>query len=84
MTALRFRMIDQMKLRNFAPKTHQAYLGAVTGLAQFYHAAADRLDGSQIPKLLVHRIDQGLAPSSINVAICAFPLPLPGDARVDP
>ena len=72
MSALRSRMIDQMKLRNFSPKTHQAYLGAVTGLAQFYHAPPDRLDGSQIQSYLVHRIDQGLAPSSINVAICAF------------
>ena len=72
MTALRSRMIDQMKLRNFAPKTHQAYLGAVSGLAQFYHAPPDQLDSSQIQGYLVHRIDQGLASSSINVAICAF------------
>jgi len=72
MTALRSRMIDQMKLRNFAPKTHQAYLGAVKGLAEYYHAPPDRLDGSQIQSYLVHRIDEGLAPSSINVAICAI------------
>ena len=57
MSALRSRMIDQMKLRNFSLKTHQAYLGAVNGLAQFYHTPPDQLDGSQIQGYLVHRID---------------------------
>jgi len=65
-------MIDQMKLRNLRPKTHEAYLGAVYGLAKFYDKSPDQLDSAQVQAYLVHRIDEGLAWSSINVAVCGI------------
>ena len=33
MTALRQRMLEDLRLRGFAPKTQEAYLGAVRQLA---------------------------------------------------
>jgi len=72
MASLRSRMIDQMKLRNLRPRTHEAYLGAVSGLAKFYDKSPDQLDSAQVQAYLVHRIDQGLAWSSINVAVCGI------------
>ena len=35
MTPLRAKMIDEMKLRRFAPNTQEAYISAVEGLARF-------------------------------------------------
>jgi integrase/recombinase XerD len=72
MTALRARMIDQMKLRNFSPRSVESYVGVVGGLAKFYGRSPDRLDQAQIQTYLVHRIDEGLAWSSLNVAVCAI------------
>ena len=72
MTALRSRMIDQMKLRNFSPRTVESHVGVVQGLAKFYDRPPDRLDSAQIQTYLVHRIDEGLAWSSLNVAVCAI------------
>ena len=36
MGALRTKMIEEMKLRNFSPRTQQSYLGAMVGLVKHY------------------------------------------------
>ncbi|MCF6323982.1 MAG: phage integrase N-terminal SAM-like domain-containing protein [Gammaproteobacteria bacterium] len=43
MTQLRQRMIDEMVLRGFSPRTHQSYLAAVSQLSQYYHRSPDKL-----------------------------------------
>jgi len=48
MSELRNRMIDDMVLRRFSPRTQRSYVGAVKGLAAFYHAPPDQLDPQQI------------------------------------
>ena len=69
MTALRQKMIDQMTLRGFAPKTHEAYLHAVSGLASYYRTPPDRLTNAQIQAYLVYLLsERKLAWSSVNVA----------------
>jgi site-specific recombinase XerD len=72
MTALRSRLINQLKLRNYSTRTIESYVGVVGGLAKFYGTPPDRLDQERIQAYLVHRIDEGLAWSSINVAVCAI------------
>lgn len=72
MTALRSRLIDQLKLRNYSARTIESYVGVVGGLATFYATPPDRLDQAQIQAYLVHRIDEGLAWSTINVDVCAI------------
>ncbi len=47
-------------------------MGVVGGLAKFYDTPPDRLRQDQIQGYLVYRIDEGLAWSSINVAVCAI------------
>ncbi len=69
MTVLRKKMIREMALRNFAPKTHEAYLSSVEGLANHYNKKPDKICFDQIKDYLLHlKIDRGLAFSSINVA----------------
>jgi len=73
MTELRQRMIDEMTLRGFSPKTHEAYLGAVTGLACFYKQSPDKLSLEQVRQYLLHlERDRHLSWSSLNVAVSGF------------
>lgn len=48
MSELRQRMIEAMRQRGFAVRTHQAYLSAVTGLARYYHRSPDRLSAEEV------------------------------------
>ena len=54
MTALRQRMIDEMTLRGFSPRTHDAYLAAVRGLAGYYRCSPDRLCIDQVQAYVLH------------------------------
>lgn len=54
MTLLRQRMIDEMTLRGFSPRTHEAYIAAVVGLARFYKRAPDQLCIDQIQAYLLY------------------------------
>jgi site-specific recombinase XerD len=41
-------MIEAMRQRGFAVRTHKAYLGAVTDLARYYHRSPDRLSAEEV------------------------------------
>jgi len=62
-------MIEEMKLRNFSPRTQQSYLSAVVGLVKYYRQAPDQLSQDEIRAYLLHLKERGLSPSSRNVAI---------------
>ena len=49
MSELRTRMIRDMALRGFSPRTHESYVAAVVRLAKYYHRSPDQLtdDGVQ-------------------------------------
>src|SRR5438128_11983780 len=69
MGALRTKMIEEMKLRNFSARTQQSYLSAVVGLVKYYRRAPDQLTQDEIRAYLLHLKERGLSPSSRNVAI---------------
>jgi integrase/recombinase XerD len=69
MGALRTKMIEEMRLRNFSPRTQQSYLSAMVGLVKHYRRAPDRLTQDEIRSYLLHLEKRGLSPSSRNVAI---------------
>ena len=69
MGALRTKMIEEMKLRNFSPRTEQSYVSAMVGLVKHYRHPPDQLTQEQIRSYLLHLKERGLAPSSRNVAI---------------
>jgi len=67
-TLLKKQFNDHMILRGFSPKTKDAYIGAVAGLAKYYHFSPDKLNNDQIQAYLLYLInDRKLAWSSINV-----------------
>ena len=69
MGALREKMTEEMKLRNFSPRTQQSYLAAVIGLVKHYRRSPDQLTQDEIRAYLLHLEKRGLSPSSRNVAI---------------
>ena len=69
MGALRTKMIEEMKLRNFSARTQESYLRGVIGLVKHYHQSPDQLTQEQIRSYLLHLQERGLSPSSRNVAI---------------
>lgn len=72
MGALRTRMIEEMRLRNFSARTQESYLGAMKGLAKHYRRSPDQLAQEEIRTYLLHLEQRGLSPSSRNVAISAM------------
>jgi integrase/recombinase XerD len=52
MGALRDRMIEEMKLRNFSAATQKTYVYAVTRLAKYYGKAPDQLGKEDIRPFL--------------------------------
>ena len=59
-----------MKLRRFAPKTQDAYVGAVAGLAKYYNQSPDLLDKEKIQAYLLYLMEERrLAWSTCNVAV---------------
>ena len=48
MTPLRQKMIDLMTFRQFAPKTHQIYLRAVTSLSTYYHRSPEQISNQGV------------------------------------
>jgi integrase/recombinase XerD len=69
MGALRTRMIEEMTLRNFSPRTQECYLGAMVGLVKHYRRSPDQLTQDEIRAYLLHLKERGLSASSRNVAI---------------
>src|SRR3990172_12915507 len=56
MSELRSRMIRDMTLRGFSPRTHEAYIGAVVGLAKYYRRSPDQLTNDEVQAYLAHLI----------------------------
>jgi integrase/recombinase XerD len=69
MGVLRIKMIEEMKLRNFSPRTQQCYLAAMIGLVKHYRRSPDQLTQEEIRAYLLDLQKRGLSPSSRNVAI---------------
>jgi integrase/recombinase XerD len=73
MGTLRNKMIDAMNLRRFSLRTHESYLGAISGLAKYYNLPPDKIDAHQIRDYLLHlTVERGLSWSTCNVAVSAF------------
>jgi integrase/recombinase XerD len=73
MTPLRQRMIREMQLRQFTPRTIECYLEAVIGLSQFYHRSPDQLQVEEVRSYLHHMlVERKLAQSTCNLRAAAM------------
>ena len=73
MTELRRRMIRDMTIRGFSPRTHQSYLTAVHRLARHYRKSPDQLSVDEVQDYLAHMVTaRKLSWSTCNVSVSAF------------
>lgn len=73
MSELRRRMIEDMTVRGFSPRTHESYLAAVRRLAKHYRRPPDELTATEVRAYLVHMLTKRkLSWSTCNVAASAF------------
>jgi site-specific recombinase XerD len=73
MTPLRQRMIEDMTLRNFTPRTIQAYVARVAAFAQHFGRSPELLGADQVRAYLLYLLQQKRASwSSYNQALCAL------------
>jgi hypothetical protein len=72
MGILRDRMIEEMKLRNFA-SAQKSYLYAVATLAKYYKRPPDQLDKEQIRSYLLHlTVERKLSPNTMTGQIAGL------------
>ncbi|MBB3141486.1 tyrosine-type recombinase/integrase [Halomonas organivorans] len=68
MTALRQRMIDAMRQRGFAPRTHTTYLMVITDLARYCHRSPDTLSTDDLQRFFTHLVqERGLSAASCRL-----------------
>lgn len=73
MTALRERMIGDMRLRGLSPHTERAYVQAVRGLAEYYHKPPDQVSEEELRRYFLYLIDEKkLSRSSCTVILCGI------------
>jgi site-specific recombinase XerD len=73
MTALRQRMIEDMRIRNLARNTQKQYVLNVAAFAKHFGKSPDRLTPEDIRTYQLYLLDEKkLSPSSLNSVVCAL------------
>jgi integrase/recombinase XerD len=68
-SALRQRMIEDMRMRNFVEKTQVQYIRAVVRLTRFLGTSPDTASEEDLRRFQLHLVDQGATPQTLNVTI---------------
>ena len=66
---LRQRMLEDMRMRKFEPKTQAGYLRAVRKLAKFLDRSPDTASAEDLRSFQMHLVDEGASPITLNATI---------------
>lgn len=69
---LRQRLIDDMTIRHFAPRTQQAYIRAIRRFSAFLGASPDQAGSEDVRRYQLFLIETGASPPTINHAVTAL------------
>lgn len=69
MTPLRQRMIEDLQIRNYSPKTITAYTRAVARFAAHFGRSPDRLGAEQVREYQLHLLSRRVSWSAFNIAV---------------
>ncbi len=73
LSPMRQRMVEDMMLRQFSPKTQNSYVRSVHGLACYYHRSPDQIGEEEIRRYFVHlTCERKLARPTITIALCGI------------
>ena len=66
---LRQRMLEDLRMRKFEPKTQASYLRAVRKLAAFLKSPPDTATAEDLRRFQMHLVDEGASPITLNATI---------------
>jgi site-specific recombinase XerD len=69
---LRQRMIEDLQIRNYSPRTIEAYTSHVAKYAKFHNGSPEHLGLEHVRAYQVHMREQDLSWSHFNQAVCAL------------
>jgi integrase/recombinase XerD len=72
MTPLRQRLVDDLKLRNYSPRTIEAYVAGVAKFAKHFGRSPDQLGPDELRAFQLHLIAQGTSWSQFNQIVSAL------------
>jgi site-specific recombinase XerD len=72
MTPLRQRFSDDLRLRNYAPRTVSTYVAAVARFARHFGRSPERLGPEEVRTYQLHLLQQGASWSRFNQVVCAL------------
>ncbi len=72
MTPLRQRFIDDLRLRNYSPRTVEAYVFAASQFAQHFRRSPDRLGMEEVRAYQLQLLEQHASWSRFNQTVCAL------------
>ena len=68
MSALRQRMIEDMRLHGYSAKTQTAYIGAVRGLSKYYHRSPEDMTQEEVRAYFLWLVqEKGVARSTLTI-----------------
>jgi site-specific recombinase XerD len=71
-SALRARMIEDMRVRGFTEKTRSDYVRNVRAFAAFIGRSPDTATAEDLRRFQLHQTQTGMQPPSINSAVAAL------------
>src|SRR5271156_5579937 len=71
-TPLRQRFIDDLRLRNYAQRTIETYVGRVIAFAKHFGRSPEELGGEDVRLFQLHLLERRVSWSSFNQAVCAL------------
>jgi site-specific recombinase XerD len=72
MTPLRQRFIDDLRLRNYAPRTIETYVGRIVAFAKHFGRSPEELGPEDVRAFQLQLLQRKASWSSFNQAVCAL------------
>lgn len=72
MTPLRQRFVDDLRVRNYSPRTIETYSGCVAQFAKHFGRSPDLLGPEEVRTYQLHLLDRGVSWSKFNQTVCAL------------
>jgi len=72
MSPLRRRFIDDLRLRNYAQRTIDTYVGRVASFAKHFGRSPEVMGADEVRLFQLHLLDRRVSWSSFNQAVCAL------------
>jgi site-specific recombinase XerD len=72
MTPLRQRLLEDLRLRNYAPRTISCYVGWVARFASHFGRSPDRLGAEEVRQFQLHLLERRASWSRFNQAVAAL------------